>query len=133
MLFEYLQFVLIQYYMIFKIAIFIILAIVFTACSQPQSIVAKRYDEEKKDREIKTIFENELSSLVYAVGEDENCTYIDKYLFVKMPPDNDWKIIKEEGVKDCDKQEALKTKSKYKQWREDQAHNAKYWRPGMPL
>jgi hypothetical protein len=117
----------------YKIVIFIILTIVFTACSQPQNIVAKRYDQEKEDREIKTIFQNELSSLVYAIGEDENCTYVDKYLFVKMPPENDWKIMREEGSKDCDKQEDAETKNKYEQWKADQAHNLKYWRPGMPL
>ena len=111
--------------------VLICVSLIMTGCTTPKKIVAKRYQNDTKPRELTTIFQNELSSLVYAIGEDENCTYTDKYLLVKIPPKNNWNIMGEESERDCSKKEDALTQKEYAQWKIDQKSNQRIWRPGM--
>lgn len=104
--------------------------VVFVAgCTTPKSVVLKRYDDER-DRNVSTLFENEHTALVIARAEDENCTYVDQYVVLNVPPSNEWVIRDSEHLQDCDKKMEAKMAAEYKKWRADRLHNEQVWHPG---
>lgn len=107
----------------------LVFVMLFVGCTSPKAVVAKQY-EDQWDRNISTLFENDHTALVVVKAEDENCTYMDQYVVLKVPPTNEWQIRDSEHRQDCDKKMTAQIAAEYRQWRADQKHNKQTWYPG---